>query len=306
MTAFLVRRGGGALAVAAALLLFTFVATHYIGDPVGLMLDRELSTDADYAALRAAYGFDRPVWEQFADYAGGVVRGDFGESLVHHRPASAVVLERLPATMLLAGTTVVFAFVVAALLALVAVWQRGRWPEGAITIVATSLACVPSFWLALALILVLAVRLSLLPTSGYGSWEYLVLPVLALSAQPIGHMTQLLQTAMTDELGQGYVRVARAKGLRERAILSRHVLRNAAILAVTMIGSMLALLLNGAVLAEAVFAWPGIGDLGLASVRQRDLPVLAAVVFYAGLSVTLVNLLVDLVYRRVDPRVETG
>jgi peptide/nickel transport system permease protein len=299
----LVRRGGGAIAVAIALLLFTFAATHYIGDPVSLMLDRELATDEDFARLREAYGFNRPVWEQFVDYAGDVARGDFGESLMQHRPATEIVLEHLPATALLAGATVVFSFIVSFCLSVIAVWQHGKWPARAISMAATALACLPAFWLALALILLLAVKLSLLPTSGYGSWRNLILPVLALSAQPIGHMTQLLQTGMASELMQPYVRVAQAKGLRDRVVLTTHVFRNSAILATTMIGSMLAILLNGTVLAEAVFAWPGIGNLGLEAVRQRDLPVLTAVVFYAGISVTLVNLAVDVVYARLDPRV---
>lgn len=303
MTALLIRRGGGALLVAVALILFTFIATHAIGDPISLMLDRELATDQDFAALRHAYGFDRPVWEQFLDYAGGVVRGDFGDSLMQHRPASQIVLEHLPATALLAGTTVVFSFAVAMLLVLIAVWQRGRWPENVITVVATALACVPPFWLALALIMVLAVRLSWLPTSGYGSWQNLILPVLALSAQPVGHITQILHAGMRSELDLQYVTVARAKGLRERIVLTRHVFRNSTVLAATILGSMLGVLLNGAILAEAVFAWPGIGNLGLEAVRGRDLPVLTAVVFYAGLSVTLVNLLVDVAYGWLDPRV---
>jgi peptide/nickel transport system permease protein len=302
----LLRRSIGALGVIVALVIFTFIATYYIGDPISLMLDRELASEADFEALREAYGFNRPVWEQFTSYATAAARGDFGESLLYHRPATAIVLERLPATMLLAGTTVVFAFAVAVTLALLAIWQRGRWLESVITVVATALACVPAFWLALTLILALAVRITLLPTSGFGSWRHLILPVVALSAQPIGHMTQILHAGMSTELGQQYVRVARAKGLRERVVISRHVLRNSSILAATMVGSMLAILLNGAVLAEAVFAWPGVGDLGLSSIRQRDLPVLTAVVFYAGVTVTLINLVVDVAYTWLDPRTRSA
>ena len=302
MIPVLLRRSIGALGVIVALVIFTFVATYYIGDPVSLMLDRELASEADFEALRETYGFNRPVWEQFVSYAANAARGDFGTSLLYNRPATEIVLERLPATLLLAGTTVVFAFGVAVSLALLAIWQRGRWLEGVITVVATALACIPAFWLALTLILALAVRITLLPTSGYGSWRHLILPVMALSAQPIGHMTQILHAGMATELGQQYVRVARAKGLRERAVVSGHVLRNSSILAATMVGSMLAILLNGAVLAEAVFAWPGIGDLGLSSIRQRDLPVLTAVVFYAGVTVTAINLVVDVAYTWLDPR----
>jgi peptide/nickel transport system permease protein len=303
MAASIARRGLGAIAVLAALILFTFVATNLIGDPIGLLVDRELATDEDIAAIRAASGLDKPLPERFARYASDVLRGDFGTSLWQNRPASEVVLERIPATLLLAGVTVVVAFAVSVVLAMVAVWQRGRWPERAIILVSTALACIPPFWLSLMLILLFAVRINLLPTSGYGEPRHLILPVSSLAALPIGHFTQVLYTGMLTEIDQQYVRTARAKGLRERAVIGIHVLRNSAILATTMIGSMLAVLVNGAVLAEAVFAWPGVGNLGLAAVQNRDLPVLTAVIFYAGCTVTLINLLVDLVYIRLDPRI---
>lgn len=303
MATSVARRGLGAIAVLVALILFTFIATNLIGDPVGLLVDQELATDEDIAAIRSASGLDKPLPERFARYAGDVLRGDFGTSLWQNRPASEVVLERIPATLLLAGVTVVVAFAVSVVLAMVAVWQRDRWPERAIILVSTALACIPPFWLALVLILLFAVRVNLLPTSGYGEPRHLILPVCSLAALPIGHFTQVLYTGMLTEIDQQYVRTARAKGLRERTVIGIHVLRNSSILAATMIGSMLAVLVNGAVLAEAVFAWPGIGNLGLAAVQNRDLPVLTAVIFYAGCTVTMINLLVDLVYIRLDPRI---
>lgn len=303
MAPYLIRRGLGALAVIAALIVFTFLVTNVIGDPISLLVDPELATDEDIAAIRQAAGLDRPLPERFVAYVGQVTRGDFGTSLWQNRPAAAIVLERIPATLLLAGVTVVFAFAVSVIAALAAVWQRGRWLDRAIMLVSTALACIPPFWLALALILLLAVRFTLLPTAGYGDPKHLILPVLSLSAMPIGHFTQVLYTGMVNEINQQYVRTARGKGLAERRVIGVHVLRNSSILATTMIGSMLATLLNGAVLAEAVFAWPGIGNLGLAAVNQRDLPVLTAVIFYAGCTVTLVNLGVDVLYTRLDPRI---
>lgn len=303
MATSVARRGLGAIAVLVALILFTFVATNLIGDPIGLLVDRELASEEDIAAIRAASGLDQPLPERFARYAGDVLRGDFGTSLWQNRPASEVVLERIPATLLLAGVTVVVAFAVSVGLAMIAIWRRGRWPERAIILVSTALACIPPFWLALVLILLFAVRVNLLPTSGYGEPRHLILPVCSLAALPIGHFTQVLYTGMLTEIGQQYVRTVRAKGLGERMVIGVHVLRNSSILATTMIGSMLAALVNGAVLAEAVFAWPGIGNLGLAAVQNRDLPVLTAVIFYAGCTVTLINLLVDLVYIRLDPRI---
>jgi peptide/nickel transport system permease protein len=300
---YLGRRVAGSLAVIAGLLLFTFVATHVIGDPTNLIVDRELATDADRKLIRSANGFDDPVLEQFLRFAGGALRGDFGNSLWQNRPAGEVVLERIPATLLLTLLTVIVSFAVALVAAGIAVWKHGTAVESTVAFLATALACIPSFWLALALVMTLAVRLSLFPTSGYGSWNHLVLPVLALSAQPIGQLTQVLHASLLAERSRAYVWTARAKGLRERAVIARHMLRNTAVVTVTMFGSMLALLLNGAILAEAVFAWPGLGTTGLLAVRGRDLPVLVAVVFYAGVMVALVNLLVDLAYAMLDPRV---
>ena len=303
MGPYLLRRLAGVVAVIAGLILFTFVATRLLGDPVSLLLDPETSTETDVANIRAAAGLDDPLPVQFGRYVTDVLQGDFGTSLWQQRPATEVVLERIPATMLLAGVTVVFSMAVAVGLSLLATWRRGTWVERVVFVVSTALACIPSFWLALVLILILAVRVTIFPTSGYGDPIHLVLPVLALSAQPIGTFTQVLRSGLEREIGEPYVRTARAKGLSDRAVLTGHVFRNSSILATTMVSAMLAALVNGTVLAESVFAWPGIGDLGLQAVRQRDLPVLTAVIFYAGVTVTLINLVIDVIYTQLDPRI---
>jgi peptide/nickel transport system permease protein len=303
MSSYLVKRALGAIAVMIALLLFTFFATYFIGDPIALLVDPELSSEQEIAEIRAAAGLDQPIWQQFWNYGSRVVRGDFGTSLFHHRPASELVFDRLPATIRLALITVTVVVIASVSLALIATRARGTATERVILFVATALACVPSFWLALVLIVIFAVNLAWLPTSGIGGFRYTIMPVVALAALPIGHMTQVLHAGLQSEVAQPYVAVARAKGLTERALLTTHVLRNSLVLLMTIVGSMLASLLNGAVLVEAVFAWPGIGDLGLQAVRQRDLPVLTAVVFYAGVMVTMINFGIDLIYARLDPRV---
>lgn len=303
MGPFLLKRAAGVVAVVLGLVVFTFFATTLIGDPVSLMVDPELATDEDVAAIRAANGLDDPLPVRFVRYLGDVLRGDFGTSLWQQRPATEVVLERIPATLLLAGITVLFSILVSAGLAMLATARRGTWVERVIFVGSTVLACIPSFWLALALIIILAVKVSYFPTSGYGRPIHLVLPVLALSAQPIGYFTQVLHTGLRREIHEAYTRTARAKGLTESAVLARHVFQNTAILATTMVGAMLAALVNGTVLAESVFAWPGIGDLGLQAVHRRDLPVLTAVIFYAGVTVALVNTAVDVLYAWLDPRV---
>lgn len=303
MGAYLVRRLAGVVAVIMGLIVFTFFATSFIGDPVAMMMDPELASDADVEAMRQALGLNDPLVVRFARYMGDVLRGDFGKSIWQNRPATEIVLERVPATLLLAGVTVVFSLVVSVGLALLATLKRGTWMEQVIVVASTALACIPSFWLALALIIVLAVRLAIFPTSGYGEPINIVLPVLAISAQPIGYLTQVLHTGLKRDVAEPYTRTARAKGLTEHRVLFHHVFRNSAILATTMIGAMVAALINGTVLAESVFAWPGIGDLGLQAVHQRDLPVLTAVIFYAGVTVALVNLAVDVIYAQLDPRI---
>ena len=303
MGPFLLKRAVGVVSVILALVIFTFVATNLMGDPIALMTDPETSTQEDVDALRHAAGLDRPWPERFITHVGNVLQGDFGQSLWQQRPATTVVLERIPATLLLAGLTIAFSLAVSIALSLLWIRKRGTPTARVIAVASTAFACLPSFWLAIVLILLLAVRVNIFPTSGYGFDIHLVLPILALSAQPIGHFTQVLSAGMQEHITQAHVRTARSKGLHEGTVLWHHVLRNTSILATTMVGSMIVALVNGAVLAESIFAWPGIGQLGLEAVNNRDLPVLTAVIFYAGLTVTLINLLVDVLYMRLDPRI---
>lgn len=303
MTRYLVRRLLSSVVVIAALLTLAFFATHYIGDPVFLLVNREITDPADREAVIAAGGFDRPVWEQYARFAAAAVRGDFGQSIWQNRPATLVVLERLPATFLLAGVSLVFTVVVSVTLALIAARTAGRWPAAVIIALSTALGSVAPFWLALVLILIVAVQFGLLPSSGFGSWQHLILPMLALSAGPIGRVTQVLQTQLTAEARQPYVTVALAKGLSRSQVMLRHVLRNSAIAALTVVGGELVVMLSVAVLIESIFAWPGVGQVALQAIQKRDLPVVMAAVVYTGIAVTVVNLLVDLGYAALDPRI---
>lgn len=306
MRGYILRRTLGGVGVIFALLVFVFLATHYIGDPLFLMVDRETSTEEDRQRIIDANGFDRPFHEQFIDFFSNAARGDLGDSILQNRPATEVAFERLPGTLRLTGMALLTTFLIAIPAALLATRFTGRWPELAITVASTALASVASFWLALALIYVFAVELALLPTSGYGSWNQMVLPVLALSLPAAGQITQVIHASLLNEFRQPYVITARAKGLRERVVMYQHVLRNTAIVTITLLGSMLAGLLNGTVLIESIFAWPGLGQVGLQAVQQRDLPVLMTVVFYFGVVVTVLNILVDIAYGYVDPRVRLG
>lgn len=300
---YLVRRILSGMVVLWALVVLVFLAAYVIGDPVDLQATSELLTPADLAEMRHALGYDRPLPEQFVDFVSDLLRGDLGVSVSHSRPALDVLMERLPATLLLAGTAIAITIVFALPLALLAARRPGTPVETAIQAVSTALASLPSFWFGLAMIFVFAVRISWLPTGGYGGVRELLMPAIALAALPLGHTTLVLSAALRTEFSQQYVTVARAKGLSERVIATRHVLRNASLVFATQIGFLVVLLLNGTVLIETVFAWPGIGSLGLAAVHARDLPLVMATVIYIGLIVTIVNLVVDVAYARLDPRV---
>jgi len=303
MIPYLFRRAAAGLAVIYGLVTVTFFATHYIGDPVFLLVDSEFTSDADREVLIQQGGFDRPVWEKYPEFLGNALQGDFGTSIWQNRPATEVVLERLPATLLLAGSTIALTFAVAIPLAVIAARSGNGRVNSAITVVTTALGSLPSFWFALGLIFLFSVQFQWFPTGGYGSWKNLILPVLALAVAPIGRYTQLLEAGIASELRRQYVSTARAKGLAERVVLGRHVLRNAAIIGITLLGGEIIALLNGAVLVETIFSWPGAGQVSLTAVTRRDLPVLMACVVYIGIVVTVINLMVDIAYAVVDPRV---
>lgn len=303
MTAYLVRRMAGAVGVLFALLLFAFLATHYIGDPVSLMADSELTTPEEREQLRQIGGYDRPAWEQLGSFMKDALRGDFGTSVYENRPSRDVVLERVPRTLQLGALALGFTFVVAIPLAVIAAKNEGKRITLLIVGTTTFLASLPGFFLALGLIFIFAVQLAWLPTSGYGWWPEMLLPVIALSLAPIGRYTQVLEQAIVRELKQQYVSTARSKGLAERAVVTRHVMRNAGIVGITLVSAEVITLLNGFVLIEQIFAWPGVGRVVIDAVTGRDLPVVMAGVVYIGVIVVVINVLVDLLYAWIDPRV---
>ncbi len=302
MAHYIAGRFMSGFAVMAALVTIVFFAVNVIGNPIELLVNPEFTSQEEVDQLVEAAGYNRPVFERYVEYVGGVVRGDFGTSVLQGRDATEIVIERIPATALLAGAAILVTVVVSIPLALIGARSRG-FADTAITTVATALASLPSFWFAIALIFLFAVRIPWLPSGGYGSFEQLILPTLALAALPTGFTTLVLMSAIREEYDAQYVAVARSKGLTERVIAMRHVLRNAALIMATQIGLLVISLMNGTVLIEAVFAWPGLGQVALQAVQTRDLPVVMASVVYLGLLVTLVNIVVDLAYSQLDPRV---
>lgn len=272
------------------------------GDPAAVLLGTHATAEM-IAEQRAKMGLDRPLALQYALFLRQVVVGDWGRSYHEGRPAFAIVLERLPATLELAAAAIAATLVLSVLLGSLAARRVQSAVDHAIGVFSLVGQAVPNFWLGLVLILVFARSLRWLPSFGRGTPWHLVLPAVTLSVQLIGVMTRLIRAGIVETAGQDYVRTARAKGLAEPAVMVRHVYRNMLIPVVTMLGLQLGSLVAGVVVVETVFAWPGLGRLIVTAIDNRDYPVVqASVTFVAALFVGL-NLLVDLTYAALDPRI---
>jgi peptide/nickel transport system permease protein len=271
------------------------------GDPAELMLG-ENATPEQVAQLRTRLGLDRPWPEQYARYLGRLVRGDLGQSLLAQRPVLDYVLERMPATGQLALAAVLIAIVAGIPAGLLAAVRRESTLDYSIRGLSLLAQSMPGMWLGLMLITVFAVWLRLLPSIGAGTPRHLVLPAITLASYIIGLVVRLTRSSVLDVMFEDYVRVARAKGLAEWSVLGRHVLRNAVVPVVTVLGLQLGALLGGAVVTETVFAWPGLGSLVVQAISQRDYPVVQAVVLLSAVTFVVINLLVDGLNFWLNPR----
>jgi peptide/nickel transport system permease protein len=288
--------------VAFGVVTLVFAALRLSGDPAATMLPGDASVD-ELTALRRQLGLDRSLWVQYGQFLAGAVSGDFGTSFRHQQPALPLVLERLPATLELAGAALLLAVVVALPLGILAAIYRGRVVDVAAMAFAVIGQATPYFWMGIMLILVVSVELAWLPTSGRGGLERLILPAVTLGTHFAASLARLTRTSMLEVFGQQFVTTARAKGLSEWSVVLGHTLKNAAVPVVTLIGLQFGTLLGGAVVTETIFAWPGVGRLAVQSVFVRDYPVVQAGVFVLALTFVGINLLVDLLYGVLDPRI---
>ena len=305
MARYVARRLVQSLFVLVVVLTLVFFAGRVIGNPAVLILGPEARAD-DVKTLEKRFGYDQPPLVQFGRYARGVLSGDFGNSWWQLRPALPMALERLPATLKLAGVTMLFALPLAMLLGSLAAWRPGSPVDKAVNVISLTGASAVDFWIGLMLILLFAVQLRLLPTSGSGSLKFIILPALTLSLRPLGRVAQVTRSAMLDQLSRPYIKTARAKGFRERRIVLGQALKNAFIPIITLSGDEAISTLNGAVVVETVFAWPGLGLLIVSAVTNRDLPLIEALVFVVAIMIIVTNLLVDLTYSYLDPKVRYG
>jgi ABC-type dipeptide/oligopeptide/nickel transport system permease component len=288
--------------VALGVITLVFVALRMSGDPAAAMLPGDASVE-ETIALRRTLGLDRPLYAQYASFLGSAVTGDFGTSFRHQQPAFELVLERLPATLELAFAALALALVVALPLGILAAVYRGGPVDAAAMVFAVIGQATPYFWMGIMLILIVAVQLDWLPTSGRGGMERLILPAVTLGTHFAASLARLTRTSMLEVLGQNFVTTARAKGLSEGSVILGHALKNAAVPVVTLIGLQFGTLLGGAVVTETIFAWPGVGRLAVQSIFVRDYPVVQAGVLVLALTFVALNLLVDLLYGWLDPRI---
>jgi peptide/nickel transport system permease protein len=306
LAGYVARRLAQSVLVVLGVLVFVFVLLRTTGDPAALMLPPD-HTYEDEVFMRKQLGLDQPLPVQLGRFLLGAAHGDFGTSLrFREQHALPLVVERFPATLELALTALVLALGASLVLGVASAVRRYSWQDNVISVVSLLGQSVPHFWLGLMLVLVFAVDFGLFPTSGRHGVETLVLPALTLATTPLARNTRLIRAAVLEVLGQDYVRTARAKGVRERDVLYRHALRNAAIPIVTIVGLDVGALLGGAVIVETIFGWPGVGKLAIDSIGARDYPVVLADVFFIACSFVLVNLVVDLLYTALDPRIRVG
>lgn len=282
-----------------------FVLLYLSGDPTNLLLPLDALPEVR-ETFREAQGYDKPLVVQYGRYILDLVRGDFGVSLRSNQPALGLVLESFPATLRLAGLSLLVAVLIAVPAGVIAANRRGTVTEFAIMSGALFGQAMPVFWLALMLILIFGLNLRWLPISGSGSWQHYVLPVFTLATFSAASIARLTRNGVLSELSSDHVRTARAKGLRPHNVLYKHALRNAAVSVVTIIGLQLGTLVSGAIITETIFAWPGIGRFVLLAVSQRDFPVVQASVVVFALVLALINLVVDLLYLALDPRIRYG
>jgi peptide/nickel transport system permease protein len=304
MSAYLLRRVLHTLFVVWGVVTAVFFLVRLTGDPSVFLVD-QTATQAEIAYTRHLLGLDRPLYVQYAEFLLAAPRGDFGLSIRDKRPAMQMVLRHFwPATVQLAVAAMLLSTLAAIPLGVVSATHKDTSVDHLSRLASLFLQSMPSFWLGLMLILLFAVQLQgLLPSYGSGGLRHLILPAITLAAAPLAQNVRLIRASMVEVLGQDYVRTARAKGLAERLVVYRHALRNAAIPFLTVAGLSFGFMLSGTIIIETVFSWPGMGRLIVQAVPSRDFPVIQAGVFVFAVIFAGLNLLVDLLYTVVDPRV---
>jgi ABC-type dipeptide/oligopeptide/nickel transport system permease component len=302
---YLVSRIIQSILVLFGVMVLVFFMVRLTGDPASLMVSREASPET-VAAVREQMGFDRPLLVQFWDFISGVVVGDFGSSLHYRAPALSLILERLPATIQLATVAMLMALGIALPLGLLGGARPGSIWDALARAIGLFGQSIPNFWLALIMIIVFAVHLRWFPSFGRDNWRSVILPAFVLALAPMGQMVRLMRSSVLEIRSEDYIRTAYSKGLPTRVVYARHILRNAAIPLVSVLGIQFGYLLGGSIYIETIFAWPGIGRMIADAVAGRDFPLVQAIALFTSVIVVVLNLMTDIIYALLDPRIRYG
>lgn len=282
--------------------VIVFALARLSGDPISIMAPQSASPE-DIARIRANLGLDEPLPTQYWRFISGAVHGDFGTSIKWGQPAASIIVERFPATVLLCASSLLFGVLLALPVGIASAVRRDTWIDGAGKIVALVGQSMPSFWFGILLILAFSLYIPLFPSSGYGSLAHLVLPTVTLGAYVAAAIMRVTRSAMLDALEADYVRTARSKGAPEWRVTLVHALKNAAVPILTIVALQGATILRGAVVTETVFSWPGVGKIAVDAVYARDFPLVQAAVMFMGMVFLVVNLIADMIYVYLDPRI---
>lgn len=302
MKKFIVKRIGLALISLFLLSLTIFLLIRISGDPAVLLAEPGAS-QADLDAIRTQFGLDRPLWIQYVSFVTHLVRGDFGQSFYYRTDVFELYLSRLPASLMLAAAAMTFSLIVGIPTGIIAAVRVNKWQDSIGKIFALLGLSMPSFWVGLIMILFFSVYLGWLPSSGSGTALHLVMPAIALGWVFAATHMRLTRSSMLEVLGSEYVKLARLKGLPEALVIAKHALKNALIPVLTLAGINLVIMVNVSIVVETVFAWPGVGRLLFEGIAFRDFPVVQASILLGGVMIVVVNLVVDILYAVIDPRI---
>lgn len=299
----LMRISSAFVSIIGSLILVFCIIYMMPGDPVLSMLDPSTATPEAIENLRKQLGLDQPFYVQFADYFKSMLQGDFGQSLVTSEPVLQKIVMHLPATLILTLTSMTFAIIIGVTLGVLSAIYRNKWIDVLVRMIGLFGISMPTFWSGILLILVFSVQLNWLPVMGSEGWATLVLPSLALGFVGAGLIIRMVRTSMVEVIDEQFILTLRAKGLSERIVMFRHALRNALIPAITIIGMYIGEMLAGTVVIETVFSRQGIGRVIADAIMTKDMPVIQGVIFFSAIVYVVVNLLVDLSYSLIDPRI---
>lgn len=303
MKAYIIKRLFHSIFVLIGISIVVFIILHLTGDPAALLMPMD-ATPEQVAQFRQEMGFNDPLIVQYWRFFKGTLRGDFGQSFRHNQPALSLVLERMPATIQLTLAALAIALIIAVPVGIISAIKRNSLLDHIGMTGALLGQSTPVFWLGVMLILIFSVILQWFPSSGRGGVENLVLPAITLGMYSMARTARMMRSSMLEVLGQEYMKTAKAKGLSPHMVILKHALKNASIPVVTIVGMELGTLLGGAVITETIFAWPGVGRLAVQAIYNRDYPVVQAAVFVLASIFVLVNLVVDIIYTYLDPRVK--